>query len=89
MFSDFFKFCNFRLPVTKFCKSVLDEYPIHISQLHPLGLVKLHHFKFACIALGHIPEITVFWAFLFWCGNPCKDLHEIVLKRSASRNPGP
>ncbi|MFS8007770.1 hypothetical protein Hanom_Chr14g01264951 [Helianthus anomalus] len=64
----FFKFCNFRLPITKFCKSVLDEYPIHISQLHPLGLVKLLHFEFSCIALGHIPKITIFWAFfvLVW-----------------------
>ncbi|KAJ0734651.1 hypothetical protein HanPI659440_Chr11g0422541 [Helianthus annuus] len=51
-----------------FCKSVIDEYPIHISQLHPLGLVKLHHFEFAYITLGHIPEITVFRAFfvLVW-----------------------
>ncbi|MFS7888846.1 hypothetical protein Hanom_Chr00s000002g01599871 [Helianthus anomalus] len=63
LFSDFFKFCNFRLPITKFCKSVLDEYQIHISQMHPLGLVKLRHFEFSYIALGHIPEITVFRAF--------------------------
>ncbi|MFS7997093.1 hypothetical protein Hanom_Chr12g01137681 [Helianthus anomalus] len=70
LFMYFFKFCNFRLPITKFCKSVLDEYPIHISQLHPLGLVKLCQFEFACIALGHIPEITVFRAFSFLCGNP-------------------
>ncbi|MFS7889767.1 hypothetical protein Hanom_Chr00s000005g01610931 [Helianthus anomalus] len=50
LFSDFFKFCNFRLPITKF------------------WLVKLRHFEFACIALGHIPEITVFRAFfvLLW-----------------------
>ncbi|MFS7978534.1 hypothetical protein Hanom_Chr10g00916591 [Helianthus anomalus] len=68
LFIDFFKFCNFRLPITKFCKSVLDHYPIHISQLHLLGLVKLRHFEFSCIALGHIPEITVFRAFfvLVW-----------------------
>ncbi|MFS7903721.1 hypothetical protein Hanom_Chr01g00027351 [Helianthus anomalus] len=68
MFSDFFKFCNFRLPITKFCKSVLDHYLIHISQLHPSGLVKLQQFEFACIALGHITELTVFRAFfvLVW-----------------------
>ncbi|MFS7918286.1 hypothetical protein Hanom_Chr03g00199201 [Helianthus anomalus] len=42
--------------------------PIHISQLHPLGLVKLRQFEFACIALGHIPELVVFRAFfiLVW-----------------------
>ena len=68
LFSDFFKFCNFRLSITKFCKFVLDEYQIHISQMHPLGLVKLRHFEFAYIALGHIPEIMVFRAFfvLVW-----------------------
>ncbi|MFS8031637.1 hypothetical protein Hanom_Chr17g01548211 [Helianthus anomalus] len=68
LFSGFFKFCNFRLPMTKFCKLVLDHYPIHISQLHPLGLVKLRQYEFACIALGHIPELLVFRAFfvLVW-----------------------
>ncbi|KAF5817862.1 hypothetical protein HanXRQr2_Chr02g0057991 [Helianthus annuus] len=68
LFSDFFKFCNFRLPITKFLKSVLDFYHIHISQIHPLGLVKLRQFEYACIALGHIPELVVFRAFfvLVW-----------------------
>ncbi|KAJ0836963.1 hypothetical protein HanRHA438_Chr16g0772891 [Helianthus annuus] len=68
LFSDFFKFCNFRLPVTRFFKLVLDYYRIHISQLHPLGLVKLRQFEFACVALGHIPELIVFRAFfvLVW-----------------------
>ncbi|MFS7916033.1 hypothetical protein Hanom_Chr02g00172351 [Helianthus anomalus] len=67
-FIDFFKFCNFQLPITKLCKSVLDEYQIQISQVHPLGLVKLRHFKFASLALGYIPEILVFRAFsiLIW-----------------------
>ncbi|MFS7922287.1 hypothetical protein Hanom_Chr03g00247311 [Helianthus anomalus] len=45
LFSDFFKFCNFRLPISKFCNSVLDHYPLHISQLHLLGLVKLRQFE--------------------------------------------
>ncbi|KAF5782371.1 hypothetical protein HanRHA438_Chr11g0507711 [Helianthus annuus] len=68
LFSDFFRFCNFRLPITKFCKLVLDKYPINISQLHPLGLVKLRQFEFACTALGHLPELLVFRAFfvLVW-----------------------
>ncbi|MFS7993329.1 hypothetical protein Hanom_Chr12g01092781 [Helianthus anomalus] len=68
LFSDFFKFCNFRLPIIKFCKSVLDHYPLHISQLHLFGLVKLRQFEFACTALGYIPELIVFRAFfvLVW-----------------------
>ncbi|MFS7888918.1 hypothetical protein Hanom_Chr00s000002g01600651 [Helianthus anomalus] len=64
----FFKFCNFRLPITKFCKFVLDEYQIHIPEVHPLGLAKRRHFEFACLGLGHIPEILVFRVFfvLVW-----------------------
>ncbi|MFS8020093.1 hypothetical protein Hanom_Chr15g01411481 [Helianthus anomalus] len=37
---------------------MLDHYPIHISQLHPLGLIKLCQFEFACTALGHLPELV-------------------------------
>ncbi|KAJ0701401.1 hypothetical protein HanOQP8_Chr10g0378951 [Helianthus annuus] len=68
LFSDFFKFYNFRLPITNFCKLVLDHYPIRISQLHPLGLIKLRQFEFACTALGHLPELVIFRAFfvLVW-----------------------
>ncbi|MFS7954605.1 hypothetical protein Hanom_Chr07g00632501 [Helianthus anomalus] len=45
MSSDFFKFCNFWLPITKFCKSVLNEYQIYISQVHHLGFLKPRHFE--------------------------------------------
>ncbi|MFS7889194.1 hypothetical protein Hanom_Chr00s000003g01604081 [Helianthus anomalus] len=55
----------------KFCKLVLDHYPLHISQLHPLGLVKLRQFEFTFIALGHIPELLVFRAFfVLVCKSP-------------------
>ncbi|MFS8008469.1 hypothetical protein Hanom_Chr14g01273131 [Helianthus anomalus] len=60
LFADFLKFCNFWLPITKFCKSMLDEYVVHISQTHPLCLAKLHHFEYACLSLGFLPESLVF-----------------------------
>ncbi|MFS7928996.1 hypothetical protein Hanom_Chr04g00327381 [Helianthus anomalus] len=55
LFAEFFKFCNFRLPITSFCKSLLDEYAMHISQMHPLGLAKLRYFEYACLSLGFLP----------------------------------
>ncbi|MFS7965029.1 hypothetical protein Hanom_Chr08g00757301 [Helianthus anomalus] len=62
LFAEFFKFCNFRLPITTFCKSMLDKYVVHISQMYPLGLAKLRHFEYACLGLGFLPEPLVFRA---------------------------
>ncbi|MFS7936073.1 hypothetical protein Hanom_Chr05g00411121 [Helianthus anomalus] len=62
LFAYFFKFYNFRLPITKFCKSMLDEYAVHISQMHPLGLAKLRHFEYFCLSLGFLPDALVFHA---------------------------
>ncbi|MFS7990384.1 hypothetical protein Hanom_Chr11g01058261 [Helianthus anomalus] len=68
LFADFFKFCNFRLPITQFCKEMLDEYIVHISQMHPLGLAKLRHFEYASLSLGFLPEKLISRAFytLVW-----------------------
>ncbi|KAF5804463.1 hypothetical protein HanRHA438_Chr05g0206751 [Helianthus annuus] len=62
LFAEFFRFCNFLLPITIFCKSMLDEYAVYISQMHPLGLAKLRHFEYACLSLGFLPEPLVFRA---------------------------
>ncbi|MFS7905310.1 hypothetical protein Hanom_Chr01g00046171 [Helianthus anomalus] len=48
LFADFFKFFNFRLPITAFCKSMLDEY--------------LRHFEYACLSLGFLPESLILCA---------------------------
>ncbi|MFS7987385.1 hypothetical protein Hanom_Chr11g01022061 [Helianthus anomalus] len=61
-FAKFFKFCNFQLLITFFYKSLLDEYTMHISQMHPLGLAKLRHFEYTCLSLGFLPERLVFRA---------------------------
>ncbi|MFS7961412.1 hypothetical protein Hanom_Chr08g00714701 [Helianthus anomalus] len=68
LFVYFFKFCNFRLPMTKFCKEVLDHYAIHLSHVHPLGLAKVRHFEYASLSQRHVLEILVFMAFycLVW-----------------------
>ncbi|MFS7888882.1 hypothetical protein Hanom_Chr00s000002g01600281 [Helianthus anomalus] len=41
---------------------MLDEYAVHLSQMHPLGLAKLRHFEYACLSLGFLPESLVFRA---------------------------
>ncbi|MFS7916567.1 hypothetical protein Hanom_Chr03g00178711 [Helianthus anomalus] len=63
LFVDFFKCCNFRLPITRLRKEMLDKYAVHISQMHPLGLAKLCHFEYASPSLGFLPEKLMFRAF--------------------------
>ncbi|KAJ0669675.1 hypothetical protein HanOQP8_Chr13g0465341 [Helianthus annuus] len=44
LFWDYFSDGNFRLPVTRFVLDVLGYYKFHISQLHPMGIVRIRHF---------------------------------------------
>ncbi|MFS7925879.1 hypothetical protein Hanom_Chr04g00290381 [Helianthus anomalus] len=60
---------NIRLEWNPVLPSKTDTtFPLKKGKITLYRLVKLHHFEFTCIALGHIPEITVFRAFfiLVW-----------------------
>ncbi|KAL8245596.1 hypothetical protein R6Q59_011854 [Mikania micrantha] len=46
LYADFFRFSHFRLPVSRFCLRMLERYGIHISQMSPLGLIRLYHYEF-------------------------------------------
>ncbi|KAJ0502756.1 hypothetical protein HanHA300_Chr11g0416531 [Helianthus annuus] len=48
LFWDYFAEGNFRLPVTKFFLEILSYYKFHISQTHPIGIVRIRHFEFLC-----------------------------------------
>ncbi|KAK1423329.1 hypothetical protein QVD17_18627 [Tagetes erecta] len=63
LYADFFRFCHFRVPVSKFCLHILEFYQLHISQIHPLGLVKLRHFEFVMRSLMKRPDPLLFNAF--------------------------
>ncbi|MFS7943474.1 hypothetical protein Hanom_Chr06g00500671 [Helianthus anomalus] len=57
LFWDFFCEGNFRMPLTKFFLEILGYYKFHISQLHPVDMVRIRHFEFVCQTM-HI-ELTV------------------------------
>ncbi|KAJ0693394.1 hypothetical protein HanPI659440_Chr15g0596641 [Helianthus annuus] len=57
LFWDFFSAGNFRLSATKFFLEILEYYKFHISQMHPIGMVRVRHFEFVCWTM-HI-ELTV------------------------------
>ncbi|KAM0024744.1 hypothetical protein Hdeb2414_s0022g00619251 [Helianthus debilis subsp. tardiflorus] len=63
LFWDFFSAGNFRLPVTKFFLEFLEYYKIHISQLHPIGMVRVRHFEFVCRTMNLEPTVARFRVF--------------------------
>ncbi|KAF5790225.1 hypothetical protein HanXRQr2_Chr09g0380641 [Helianthus annuus] len=63
LFWDFFAAGNFRLPVTKFFLEILPYYKFHISQMHPIGMVRVRHFEFVCRTMHIEPTVTHFRVF--------------------------
>ncbi|KAF5773923.1 hypothetical protein HanXRQr2_Chr13g0594271 [Helianthus annuus] len=63
LFWDFFCEGNFRLPVTKFFLEILGFYNLHISQLHPIGMVRVRHFEFMCRTMHVEPTVSRFRVF--------------------------
>ncbi|MFS8026058.1 hypothetical protein Hanom_Chr16g01482571 [Helianthus anomalus] len=56
-FWDFFAAGNFPLHVTKIFLEILSYYKFHISQMHPIGMVRLRHFEFVCRGM-HIESMV-------------------------------
>ncbi|KAF5810838.1 hypothetical protein HanXRQr2_Chr04g0174341 [Helianthus annuus] len=46
LFADWFDICNLRLPLTIFMVELLEYDKIHISQLSPLGMVRVRNFEY-------------------------------------------
>ncbi|MFS7889166.1 hypothetical protein Hanom_Chr00s000003g01603781 [Helianthus anomalus] len=63
LFWDFFVAGNFRLPVTKFFLEILSYYKFHISQMHPIGMVRVRHFEFVCRSMHIKPTVNRFRVF--------------------------
>lgn len=61
---DFFAHGNFRLPVTTFLRDLLLTYGLHITQVHPLRMMRIRQFEFYCRTQGMIPtfeKLNVFY----------------------------
>ncbi|KAJ0924334.1 hypothetical protein HanPSC8_Chr05g0227001 [Helianthus annuus] len=63
MWSDFFGDCNLRLPLTVFVVDILEWYKVHISQVSPLGMIRIRNFEFTFRALGIEPTVGDFRRF--------------------------
>ncbi|KAF5767230.1 hypothetical protein HanRHA438_Chr14g0631851 [Helianthus annuus] len=65
LYADFFREVNFRLPMSKFIGDVLTGYGLHISQINALGLPRITHFEFICLAQRVEPTFEKFNVFYY------------------------
>ncbi|MFS7906267.1 hypothetical protein Hanom_Chr01g00057301 [Helianthus anomalus] len=60
LFWDYFAEGNFRLPATRFFIEILAYYKFHISQMHPIRMVRIRHFEFLCQSMHIEPTVNRF-----------------------------
>ncbi|GJU82998.1 hypothetical protein Tco_1285363 [Tanacetum coccineum] len=63
VYTKFFEFANFRIPISQFLLDILGHYQIHLSQLSVIGAAKVSHFEIKCRVLNIIPTLNLFRVF--------------------------
>nr|GEV00588.1 transposase (putative), gypsy type [Tanacetum cinerariifolium] len=63
VYTIFFEYANFRLPLSIFLVNVLKHYRIHISQQSVIGVAKVSHFEILCRVHGFEPIVGLFRCF--------------------------
>nr|GEZ58036.1 hypothetical protein [Tanacetum cinerariifolium] len=70
VYTRFFEYANFRLPLSIFLVDILTHYRIHISQLSVIAAAKVSHFEILCRVHNIEPTVGLFCCFyndhLFW-----------------------
>ncbi|GKC04162.1 hypothetical protein Tco_0995772 [Tanacetum coccineum] len=63
LYTSFFDFANFRLPLSTFLVNILRHFRINISQLSVIGATKVSHFEILCRVYGITPTVGLFRCF--------------------------
>ena len=63
LYTRFFEYANYRVPISIFLSNVLNHYRLHISQLHCIGAAKISNFEVNCRLLAIEPTVNLFRAF--------------------------
>ena len=58
MYTRFFDWANYRVPISVFLNDILRYYGLHISQLHCIGAGKIANFEVNCRLLDIPPPST-------------------------------
>lgn len=63
LYTKFFEYANYRVPISIFLNDLLNHYRLHISQLHYIGAAKVSNFEINCRLLAIEPTISLFRSF--------------------------
>nr|GEV60337.1 hypothetical protein [Tanacetum cinerariifolium] len=63
VYTKFFEFANFRLPLLQFLFDILGYYQIHLSQLSVISAAKVSHFEINCRVLNIVSTLSLFRVF--------------------------
>ncbi|GJV19124.1 hypothetical protein Tco_1368144 [Tanacetum coccineum] len=63
VYTKFFEFANYRIPLSQFLFDILGYYQIHLSQLSVIGTAKVGHFEITSRVLNIIPTLNLFRVF--------------------------
>ncbi|GJY89914.1 hypothetical protein Tco_0505110 [Tanacetum coccineum] len=63
LYTRFFDFANFRLPLSTFLVDILRHFHINISQLFVIGAAKVSHFEILCRVYRIVPTVGLFRCF--------------------------
>ncbi|GJT42377.1 hypothetical protein Tco_0951092 [Tanacetum coccineum] len=63
VYTKFFEFASYRIPLSQFLFDILGYYQIHLSQLSVIGTSKVGHFEITCRVLNIIPTLNLFRMF--------------------------
>ena len=63
LYTKFFEYANYRVPISIFLSDLLNHYRLHISQLYCIGAAKVSNFEVNCRLLVIEPTIALFRVF--------------------------
>ncbi|GJZ62160.1 gypsy type transposase [Tanacetum coccineum] len=63
VYTKFFEFANYRIPISQFLFDILGHYQIHLSQLSVIGAAKVSNFEINCRVQNIIPTLNLFRVF--------------------------
>ncbi|GJS45243.1 hypothetical protein Tco_0595364 [Tanacetum coccineum] len=93
VYTRFFEYANFQLPLSTFLVNVLRHYRIHISQLSVIGAAKVSHFEILCRVHGFEPMVGLFHYFYVnsknkgWMSLSKRPGNDVNSSKSVSKDP--
>lgn len=63
LYTKFFEYANYRVPISIFLSDLLNHYRLHISQLHCIGAAKVSNFEVNYRLLVIEPTVALFRSF--------------------------